>query len=104
MPLGASRVDIIGMVLRQTSLLLALGTVLGIALALAATRGAGSLLFGLQPHDPLTFAAAGALRIRAALLPRCVAGLRASPVDPLAALRYQQNAPVTTRRTGHRAV
>jgi len=89
MALGASRVDIIGMVLRQTILLLALGTVLGIALALAATRGAGSLLFGLRPHDPLTFAAAGVLLIGVALIASFVPALRASRVDPMEALRYE---------------
>jgi predicted permease len=89
MALGASRVNIVGMVLRQTILLLALGTVLGIALALAATRGAGSLLFGLQPHDPRSLIGASVLLTAVALLAAFLPARRASRVDPMVALRYE---------------
>ena len=89
MALGASRVSIVGMVLWQTILLVALGTVLGIALALAATRGAGSLLFGLQPHDPLSLIGASVLVTAVALLAAFLPARRASRVDPMVALRYE---------------
>ncbi len=89
MALGASRGNIVGMVLRQTVVLLALGTVLGVALALAATRGAGSLLFGLQPNDPLSLIGASVLLIAVALIASFLPAQRASQVDPMVALRYE---------------
>ena len=61
MALGASRRDVVAIIVRQTLVLLALGVAVGVVLALAAVRSASSLLFGLQPNDPLTFAAASAL-------------------------------------------
>jgi len=87
MALGASRRDVLGIILKQTLALLALGV--GVVLALAAARGASSLLFGLQPNDPLTFAGASALLVTVALLASSLPALRATKVDPMAALRYE---------------
>ena len=87
--LGAQRAGVIGLILREAGRLLVLGTVLGTLVALAATRGAASLLFGLQPRDPVTFAAAALVLAvtagAAALLP----ALRAARVDPMVALRQE---------------
>jgi predicted permease len=89
MALGASRGDVVGIIVRQTLVLLALGVGLGVVLALAAVRSAGSLLFGLQPNDPLTFAGASALLITIALIASFLPARRASRVDPMVALRYE---------------
>jgi ABC-type antimicrobial peptide transport system permease subunit len=87
--LGASRHNVMSVILRETFQLLLVGVALGVFLALAATRGASSLLFGLQPHDPLTLIGASALLVAVALLASCVPALRASRVDPMNALRYE---------------
>jgi ABC-type antimicrobial peptide transport system permease subunit len=89
MALGASRRNVVGVILRQTFVLLALGIAVGVVLALAVTRGASSLLYGLQPNDPLTFVGASALLIGVALLASFVPAHRASRVDPMVALRYE---------------
>jgi predicted permease len=87
--LGASRANVVGIIMRQTLMVLALGVGVGVLLALAAARSAGSLLFGLQPNDPLTFAGASALLITIALIASFLPARRASRVDPMIALRYE---------------
>jgi predicted permease len=85
--LGANRRQVIGMVMREAVLLLLMGIVLGTALSLAAGRGAASLLFGLQPHDPLTLAAGAGLLAAIGALAAFLPARRASKLDPMAALR-----------------
>jgi predicted permease len=87
--LGASRADIVGIILRQTLVVLALGLGIGVVLALVAVRSAASLLFGLQANDPLTFAGASALLITIAMIASFLPARRASRVDPMVALRYE---------------
>jgi predicted permease len=89
MALGASRHTITMVILRQSLYLLALGIGVGMLLALAATRGAASLLFGLQPNDPATLIAAAGFLTFTALLASYVPARRASRVDPMIALRYE---------------
>jgi predicted permease len=89
MALGASRGNVVGIILRQTLLMLALGVAIGVVLALLATQGAGTLLFGLQPNDPLTFVGASALLIAIALIASYLPAYRASRLDPMNALRYE---------------
>ena len=89
MALGASQRNVVGVILRQTFVLLALGIAVGVVLALAVTRGASSLLYGLQPNDPLTFVGASALLIGVSLLASFVPAHRASRIDPMVALRYE---------------
>jgi predicted permease len=89
MALGATRGDVIGIIVRQTLVLLALGVGVGVLLAWVAARGASSLLFGLQPNDPLTFGGATALLITIALIASFLPARRASRVDPMVALRYE---------------
>ena len=89
MALGASRPTIIGVILRQTLYLVAMGIALGIALALALSRGAASLLFGLQPNDPLTVVGAAGFLMVIALVASFIPAWRASRLDPSIALRYE---------------
>jgi predicted permease len=87
--LGATRGSVVGLILRQTLLLLMVGIAAGLAFSLAGARGAGSLLYGLQPTDPLTFAGATALLSTVALCAGLVPAYRASRTDPVVALRYE---------------
>jgi predicted permease len=89
MALGASRQNVIGIVLRQTLVLLALGVGIGLALAVAATSGARALLYGLRPGDPLSLAAAGLFLAAVALAASYWPAYRATRVDPMKALRYE---------------
>ena len=61
MSLGADRRAIIGLVLGEALVLLAIGLGIGLALAVAASSAAASLLFGLKPYDPATLAMATGL-------------------------------------------
>ena len=87
--LGASRRDILVLVLREAGTLLAIGLAIGIVLAIGAATFARSLLFGLQPSDPATIAIAAvglaAVAAAASLLP----AHRAATLDPVAALREE---------------
>jgi ABC-type antimicrobial peptide transport system permease subunit len=89
MALGADSWNVVAVVLRQMTIALGLGIVIGAFLALVATRGAGALLYGLQPNDPLTFAAAIALLMLIALAGSLIPARRAATVDPIVALRYE---------------
>jgi predicted permease len=89
MALGAIPQDIVGNIIRQTLLMLALGVGAGIVLSLAAARGAGTLLFGLQPNDPLSLVAASVFLVAVALIASYVPARRASRIDPTVALRCE---------------
>jgi ABC-type antimicrobial peptide transport system permease subunit len=77
------------MIVKQGSLLIGLGLVIGLSGAFALTRLIASMLFGVTAKDPLTFAAVGALLAAVALLACYVPAWRATKVDPMEALRYE---------------
>jgi putative ABC transport system permease protein len=89
MALGANRVDILAMILREAATLLGAGLAIGTTLAFSAGKIAASMLYGLKPRDPLTLAAAittmAAIALAASLLP----AQRAASVDPMTALREE---------------
>ncbi len=89
MSLGADRGSIIGLVLRESLVLLAIGLTLGVGLTLAASRAAGSLLFGLKPNDAGTLILATGILAGIALAASYVPAWRASKLDPLEALRHE---------------
>jgi predicted permease len=87
--LGARSVDIIQLVLRQGLMLAALGVVVGLALAYAAGVAMRTLLFGVGPGDPATFAAAAMLAAAMIVAGSLVPALRALRVDPVTVMRGQ---------------
>ncbi|HMD07872.1 MAG TPA: ABC transporter permease [Candidatus Acidoferrum sp.] len=89
MALGASRKDVIGIVLRQTLALLALGVGIGVLLAVAATSGARTLLYGLRPSDPASLLGAAFFLALVALAASLWPAYRATRHDPMKALRYE---------------
>ncbi|MFC1661442.1 ABC transporter permease [Gemmatimonadota bacterium] len=89
MALGAAGPRVRGMVLRQVSLMILVGGLIGIVAALALGRGARSLLYELEGHDPVVVALAAALLTGIALGAGYLPALRASRVDPMKALRYE---------------
>jgi predicted permease len=89
MALGASQRSVLGLVLGQGLLTAAAGVAVGVVVAVAVTRTMGSLLFGLSPTDPLTFAGVALLLVAVAMMACYVPARRASKVDPMEALRYE---------------
>ncbi len=87
--LGAQSRDVLLMIVKQGSLLIGLGLLIGLSGAFALTRLIASMLFGVTAKDPLTFTAVGALLAAVALLACYVPALRATKVDPMEALRYE---------------
>jgi predicted permease len=87
--LGASRGTVIRLVVRQTLTMLAVGVGAGLVLAIAAAKGANSLLYGLQANDPLTLLSAAGFLAAVALAASYIPAYRASRVDPMNALRYE---------------
>ena len=87
MALGATRGQIVGLVLRDAALLVALGLTIGMACSLAAAHLAASLLFGVSARDPWRLGAAAIALAAAAALGSLLPARRASRLDPMAALR-----------------
>jgi putative ABC transport system permease protein len=87
MALGADRVTVVRMVMGESAILVALGTVVGLVLSVLAARWVSTLLFGLTPGDPLTL---GLSTAALALVAACASYLparRAARVSPMLALR-----------------
>jgi putative ABC transport system permease protein len=87
--LGADRGAILGMVVRNGTLLACTGAVFGLAAAFILTRLMASLLFGIGPTDPLTFLCVPIALIAVAVLASYIPARRAAKVDPMVALRYE---------------
>jgi putative ABC transport system permease protein len=89
MALGAQSHQVLWMVLRKGLMLAVAGLVLGIGAALWMTRLLVSMLFGVRPHDMLTFVGVGGMTILVALLSCYLPARRATHIDPLEALRKE---------------
>ncbi len=89
MALGAASGDVVGLILGRSMAFVGVGLVLGIGGAFAVTRLTGSLLAGVGPTDPLTFAAVALVFGLVALLACAIPARRASRVDPMVAVRYE---------------
>jgi predicted permease len=85
--MGATRADVLRLVLGRAGALIAAGTCLGLAGSVGLVRLIATLLFGTAPLDPLTFAVAPALLAAVALAASYVPAWRATRVDPVVALR-----------------
>jgi predicted permease len=89
MSLGASRTDVLRMVVRQGMLQALAGTVAGFAGALLLSRFIAKLLYGIQPADPVTFGGVAIVLGLAALLAVCIPARRATRIEPMIALRNE---------------
>jgi predicted permease len=89
MALGADRIAITQMILRETGWLAVFGVALGLATAYAVTRYVQSMLYGIASRDFATFAGAAALLTAVAALAGYLPARRASRVDPMVALRHE---------------
>jgi len=89
MALGAQRGSVIGMVLRETGVLIAVGLAAGVPASLACARLVQSKFYGLKPADPLTLACALGVMLAVAAIAGYLPARRASRVDPLVALRHE---------------
>jgi len=87
--LGASRSQVLELVLRDGLRLTLTGLALGIIGALALVHLLSSMLYGIRPTDPLTFVGMSIFLGAIALLASCVPARRAAKVDPMVALRYE---------------
>jgi predicted permease len=87
--LGAERRRVRGMVLGEATWLAGLGVVCGAAIALALGRVVKSMLYGLQPADPVSLAGGASLLVAVALLAAWVPAARAARVEPMEALRHE---------------
>ncbi|HEY9225950.1 MAG TPA: ABC transporter permease [Gemmatimonadaceae bacterium] len=87
MALGASASEVGWLVVRQGLVLASGGVTIGLALALGLTRVLQTMLFGITPHDPLTFVSVAVLLALVAVAASYVPARRATRVDPLRALR-----------------
>jgi putative ABC transport system permease protein len=87
--LGASKLDILRLVLGEGLLLTLIGLLLGIGGSFAATRQLESQLFGVTRMDPATIAAVAVVLVGVALVACYVPGRRAAGLDPVKALRDQ---------------
>jgi predicted permease len=89
MALGAKRSDVQRMVVGQGMGIVAIALVLGVAGALATGRVIGSLLYGVSPSDPATYATVVGVLVAVALLACWIPARRASGVDPMTTLRRE---------------
>ncbi len=87
--LGATRQNVLWLILRQILAVVGVGTAIGLGLAIAMTKLLQSMLYELKPSDPITFSAAALVLFSSAALAAYLPARRATRVDPIIALRYE---------------
>jgi ABC-type antimicrobial peptide transport system permease subunit len=87
--LGAGRRDVLRLILTQGLKLVLLGVGIGLGAAFALARWMETLLFGVRPTDPLTFAGIAAVLLLVSLVASWIPARRATRVDPLISLRSE---------------
>ena len=89
MALGSSKSGVVWMILRESLIVAAVGLAAGLPVALASSRLAASILFGVSPHDGVTLIASAALLAAIAIFSALAPASRASRIDPIRALRHE---------------
>jgi predicted permease len=89
MALGATRSNVIGLVLRQAVVLLGVGVGIGVVAAVSAGSVLRSFLYGVVPYDGWTIAAVSVLLLACGLFASYIPARRASRIDPVKALRWE---------------
>jgi predicted permease len=89
MALGADRLDVVKLILKQGMRLTGIGILIGLVLSFAATRVLSGLLYGIKPSDPLTFAAVSLFLAVVAFISCYVPAHRAASIDPMKSLRAE---------------
>ena len=89
MALGAQQTDVLRLVAREAVLLALTGVVFGLLGAFALTRFIATLLYSVQPTDPVTFVGVSILLTAVALVASYIPARRAARVDPMVALRHE---------------
>jgi putative ABC transport system permease protein len=89
MALGAGRRQVLRMVGLMGLRLMAIGVVVGVLVSLGAARAIAAQLWGVSPHDPLTFTSVIAVMVLVGLAACYFPARRATRVDPIVALRYE---------------
>ncbi len=87
--LGAARADVLRLVMGQAARLAVVGIALGLIGALLLTRWMSTLLFRVEPTDPVTFAAVATCLAAIALTASALPARRAMRIDPIVALRQE---------------
>ncbi len=89
MALGATRADVLRLILSEGFRLIVIGGAIGLAAALTLSRVLESVLFGVSPHDPASFAAVSVLLAVVALVAILIPARAAMKTDPVTALRWE---------------
>ena len=89
MALGATRYNVLHLIAGEGVRLIAVGGVLGLGAALAASQMLKSLLFNVGPYDPLSYAAVAVLLVLVALIATLIPARAAMKIEPVVALRYE---------------
>jgi len=89
MALGADRANILNLMFKQATVLVAVGIAFGIALSLTTTHLLEHFLFGTKPRDAATFVAAAALMAAVSLFAAWLPARRAAAIEPMEALRTE---------------
>jgi len=89
MALGATRTNVISLVLRQAVILLAIGVGIGVVAAISVSGVLRSFLYGVVPYDASTIVGVSVLLLACGLLASYIPARRASRIDPVKALRWE---------------